>query len=216
MKAFVSWSGGKDCMYAMYRFLQNEKDNEVAALVNMCDTDGIMSRSHGLKRAWIERQARAMQTPLIQQPIENSNYEQTLKKVMARLKKEGVNAGIFGDIYLQEHRTWIERVCNDMFIQAVFPLWGIDVQNMMQQFVDDGFQSIVVSIRKDKLDTSFLGKKIDAVFIEKMKLLPDIDICGENGEYHTYVFDGPLFHTPVVFTTDKITESKTHWFITLV
>lgn len=215
MKAFVSWSGGKDCMYAMHRFLQNNKDNEVAALVNMCDADGIMSRSHGLKRLWIERQARAMQTPLIQQPVENNSYEQSLKKVIARLKKEGVNAGIFGDIYLQEHRTWIERVCSDMDIQAVFPLWGIDVRTIMKQFVDDGFETVVVSVRKDKLDPSFLGKKIDAAFIEEMKLLPDIDICGENGEYHTYVFDGPLFHTPVVFTTGEITESKTHWFITL-
>lgn len=215
MKAFVSWSGGKDCLYAMYRFLKDE-NNSVAALVNMCSAEGIKSSSHGLDKSLIKRQSDAIDIPIIQPVVENNSYEQSFKKVISDLiEKENIDCGVFGDIYLEVHREWIERVCDDMGIKAVFPLWGIPTIDIINEFVNNGFKTIIVSVRKDKLDKKYLGSIIDAQFISSISSLEDIDPCGENGEFHSYVFDGPIFKTPVKFDIAGYSEDEKHWFLDL-
>lgn len=214
MKAFVSWSGGKDCMYALHTFLKNE-GNEAVCLVNMCEAGGEKSRSHGLSRALIAAQAEAMNIPLVQQPIENNNYEQSFKNVITCLKTQGVTAGVFGDIYLEAHREWIERVCREMNITPVFPLWQIDTLALMRGFIADGFKTIAVAVRKEKLPKSFLGKLLDTDFLTDISAIPNTDPCGENGEYHTFVFDGPLFRQAVSFAIKREYEDEKHWFLEL-
>ena len=122
MKAFASWSGGKDCMLAVYRLLQ-KNEMEISSLVHMCDACGTKSRSHGIHKNSIAQQAAAMNIPILQKPVDETGYEACFKSQVQILKKQGVTAGVFGDIYLQEHRVWIERVCADLGITAVFPLW---------------------------------------------------------------------------------------------
>lgn len=215
MKAFVSWSSGKDCMYALYKFLQ-QKDNEVIALLNMTNADSDKSRSHGITNEMVLRQAAQLSFPLVQQPAGKSDYEANFKKAVEALKQKGAEAGVFGDIYLEEHRVWIERVCSEMGITPVFPLWGYDTAQLIRQFVDDGFKTITVAVRKNKLSQDFLGKVIDSDFIAQLSAMDGIDLCAERGEYHSFVFDGPLFKKTVSFTTGEISEDTHHYYIQLI
>lgn len=214
MKAFISWSGGKDCMYALHCFLKNDA-NQAAYLLNMCDAVERKSRSHGLNSELLAAQAHALNIGLVQEPIANNNYEQSFKKAIADLKVQGVTAGVFGDIYLESHRQWIERVCAEMEICPIFPLWGMNTEKLITDFVADGFATLVVSVRKEKLPKEFLGRVIDNLFLSDLRSIGDVDLCGENGEYHTFVFDGPIFDHRVSFKKDKITEDDKHWFLEL-
>jgi uncharacterized protein (TIGR00290 family) len=207
MKAFVSWSGGKDCMLALHRFLKNNS-NAVSHLVNMCENNSEYSRSHGIKKSLIMDQADSIGVPIVQETIGNS-YEANFKKVISELKLEGVKAGIFGDIYLQEHRTWIDRVCSEMNIEAIFPLWGEDTKGLLNEFISEGFKTIVVVIDNTKLSTQWLGRKIDNEFLNDIVKQENIDACAEKGEYHSFVYDGPLFKKPIPFIKGKkFTESQ--------
>lgn len=215
MNAFVSWSGGKDCMLAMYNFMKNP-ENRVVSLVNMCDEDGVMSRSHGIKSELIKLQALCMGTPIIQEPIGKNGYEESFKKAINGLKEQGINAGVFGDIYLVEHRVWIERVCNDLGIDAVFPLWNRSTTELIKEFVNFGFKTKVVSVHEDFLSEEWLGVDIDSDFISKILAIPDIDPCAENGEYHSFVYDGPIFKTPVPINLGKRYNHDNHYFLELL
>lgn len=200
-------------MYAMYRFLMSE-DNEVVSLVNMCNGEGKKSSSHGLDKYLLAKQAEAISIPLLQPLIENNSYEYSFKKAINGLiEKYGINSGVFGDIHLEAHRQWIERVCSDMGIQAVFPLWGMKTDDIIRDFVNVGFRTIVVSVRKGLLSKEFLGRLIDDSFIEDVGSYRDVDICGENGEYHTYVFDGPVFKKEVFFDVIGEYDDCKHWFL---
>ncbi len=196
MKAFVSWSGGKDCMLALHRFTKTET-NEVACLVNMCDDSGDYSRSHGLRKELIKSQADHMGLNIIQQKTDIRGYEVNFKEIIHKLKLEGVTAGVFGDIYLKEHRNWIERVCHEMDITPVFPLWHEGTKDLLEEFISQGFKTITVSINISKLSSEWLGRTIDYDFLDEISKLKDIDPCAENGEYHTFVYDGPLFKMPL-------------------
>ena len=215
MKVFVSWSGGKDCMLAMYNFMKNP-ENRVVSLVNMCDENCMMSRSHGIKSDLIKRQALCMGIPIIQEPIGKNGYEESFKKAVNSLKAQGINAGVFGDIYLIEHRVWIERVCCDLGIDAVFPLWSRNTTELIKEFVDFGFKTKVVSVREGFLSEEWLGVDIDNNFISKILAMPNIDPCAENGEYHSFVYDGPIFKTPVPINLGKRYKHDNHYFLELL
>lgn len=212
MKSFISWSGGKDCMYALYLFLENKK-NSVACLLNMCSADGNRSGSHRLSSRIIRLQAETMHIPVIQQQIEEEDYEHSFKKAIIRLKEQGVDSGVFGDIYLQEHRDWIERVCQETGIIPIFPLWKMDTEKLMCDFIAKGFKTVVVAVHKEKLPGTFIGRQIDDDFLTDIKIVPDADLCGENGEYHTFVFDGPLFSHAIPFSKKGRYEDNKHWFL---
>jgi diphthine-ammonia ligase len=212
MKAFVSWSGGKDCMLAMYRFLNNP-ENEVLYLVNMCDDQSDRSRSHGLSRDMIQHQTRQLNIPVIQEKANWFNYETRFKKIMSSLRAEGITAGVFGDIYLVEHRNWIERVCNESGIEAIFPLWGSHTTDLFNEFVESGFQALTVSVRNGMLPESFLGRNLDAPFLQDILALGQVDPCAENGEFHSFVYDGPLFHSPVSFEKGRMHQQDNHLFL---
>ena len=212
MKAFVSWSGGKDCMLALHRFKQ-KSTNGVVSLLNMCDDDSNLSRSHGLTRSIIARQASCMNLRITQQTSAWNNYEEQFKKAISLLKNDGVTAGVFGDIYLMEHRTWIERVCSDMEIEAIFPLWNCNTNDLLREFIDAGFKALTVSVHTDKLPQTWLGRELDNSFFIDITALDGIDACAENGEYHSFVFDGPLFSQPVSFTRKSTSEHDNHFFL---
>ncbi|MCY1718726.1 diphthine--ammonia ligase [Prolixibacteraceae bacterium Z1-6] len=214
MKAFASWSGGKDCMLALYRFLK-DSENTVECLVNMCDTDAVHSRSHGIDKNWIRKQAKQMEIEVIQPVSDFAGYEKVFKHQISILKERNVEAGIFGDIYLKEHKVWIERVCSEMQIQALFPLWGENTEDLLKEFIGEGFKTILVAIRNDVLDNSWLGQVIDTRFLADIKKLDGVDPCAENGEYHSFVFDGPLFSTALDFTTGATITSGNHNFLHL-
>jgi uncharacterized protein (TIGR00290 family) len=181
----------------------------------MCDIETGTSVSHAMSKILISKQAHSLDIELIQKATSRKDYENNFKEVIELLKKKGVSAGVFGDIYLKEHRVWIERVCNEMKIEAIFPLWGIETKILLSDFVNLGFQTIIVSVNKVMLNKSWLGKVINKEFINDILLLENIDPCAENGEYHTFVYNGPNFNETVSFKIASNYEADNHYYLKL-
>ncbi len=215
MKVFTSWSGGKETSLSCYKVMQKQ-DVKVAYLLNMISEDGKHSRSHGVSSTLLRLQAKAIGIPIVQRKIAWENYEEEFKKAMSDFKKEDIRAGVFGDIDLQEHRDWVERVCKEMGIRPILPLWKGRREELLEEFIQVGFKAIVVATNANFLGKEWLGREINKGFIEELKALGNIDLCGEKGEYHTLVYAGPVFKKPLEFTVgEKVLKDK-HWFLELV
>lgn len=210
IKAFVSWSGGKDAALSYYRAI---KQYEVTHLLNMTAEDGKRSRSHGVRTGVIHKQAEAMGLILVQPRSSWETYEAEFKKAVSALKQQGIGTGIFGDIDLEEHREWVERVSNDVGIGAVLPIWRGKRESILQEFIEAGFEAIVVATKKDVLGEEWLGRTIDDDFINDISKIEGIDIAGENGEYHTLVLSGPVFERRInIIQSEKILQGE-HCFL---
>jgi uncharacterized protein (TIGR00290 family) len=229
-KAFVSWSGGKDSVLACYNAIKNDKV-KVAYLLNMLSENGTHSRSHHLSVALLKAQAGAMGIPIVQRQAAWGGYEEEFKKALAFFKKEGIQAGVFGDIDVQEHRDWVERVCSESGLNAMLPLWQRSRESLMGEFITAGFKAVIVAVKLECMGSEWLGRQLDRQFVEDMKHLPQVDpvrsgaprrgtsngvdLCGENGEYHTFVYDGPIFKKPVKFDIGEKTLKDKHCFLEL-
>lgn len=214
MRAFVCWSGGKDSSLSFYRAIK--KNFKIKYLLNMVSEDGKWSRSHRVSSELLKLQAKAIGIPILQRKSAWKNYEKEFKKAVSNLKKEDIQAGIFGDIDLQEHRDWVERVCKEMDIAAILPLWKEERELLISDFIQIGFKTIVVAINANFLGEAWLGRQIDNKFINDLKKLRDIDLCGEKGEYHSFVYDGPIFKNPVEFNIGKKVFRDRRWFLQLL
>ena len=213
-QAFVSWSGGKDCCLACYRAAAGGL--KIRYLVNMVTEDGQRSRSHGLATKWLQMQAQAIGTPLRQRPTTSANYEAEFKSALLSLKQEGVTAGVFGDIDFNAHREWIDRVCSETGVIPYLPLWGENQNRIMREFIDLGFEAVVVAARADRLGEEWLGRKIDSDFLADLARLENITPCGEAGEYHSLVIDGPLFQQRIKIIETKKVLKDGHWLLDMV
>lgn len=213
-EAFVSWSGGKDCCHACYKAICN--NFKVRYLLNMVTEDASVSRSHGLSADLLRVQSEAIGMPLVQQRTTHSAYKEEFIKALVVFRQEGITTGIFGDIDFNEHRGWIEDVCAAGGITPIFPLWQSDQEQLIREFINTGFESIVVATRADILGEEWLGRRVDRTFISDLKELEGkktITPCGEAGEYHTYVINGPLFKRRIeIKESSKELEDK-HWFL---
>ena len=202
MKAFCCWSGGKESALSYHRS-KKEKKTEISCLLNMINEDGKHSRTHGISSALLRAQAKAMGIPLIQRKTTWNGYEAEFKKAVAEFKNNGIEAGIFGDIDLQEHRDWVERVCKDIGVKAILPLWKEEREKLLEEFIQAGFKTVVVTTKAQILSKDWLGRYIDQQFLADLKKIKSVDLCGEKGEYHTLVFDGPIFKNAINFITGK-------------
>ncbi len=191
MNLFVSWSGGKDSALASYRARQ--QGHRLAFLLNCTAEDGSRVRSHGFPAGVVGLQARAMGVPLLQVHTSWEAYEANFKDALRTMKASGVEGGVFGDMDLEEHREWVERVCAEVSVQALLPLWKADPWALLEEFWGAGFRAVVVATR---LDPSLLGRPLDRELVARMVAL-GAHPCGERGEYHTLVTDGPLFRCPL-------------------
>ncbi len=212
LKAFCCWSGGKESALSLYRVMQN-KGITIECLVNMISEDGKHSRSHGIISDLLRSQADSIGIPIIQRKTTWENYEEEFKKIIHQLKIEGVSVGIFGDIDLQEHRDWVERVCKETGITPVLPLWKEERENLITEFIQSVFKAILVATNSKFLGDEWLGRQIDERFINDLKTLGNIDLCGEKGEYHTFVYDGPIFKKPLKITKGEKVLRDDHWFL---
>jgi len=200
---FVSWSGGKESSLACYKAKTNGLTPSY--LLNMTSEDGSKSRTHGLAREVLSLQAEAIGIPLIQRKTSWKNYEDNFKKTVLELKEKGTEGGVFGDIDLEEHRRWVKRVCKEIGIRAYLPLWGKEQKEILEDFINLGFQAVVVAVKIEFLGERWLGRKIDGKFVNEITTFENISPCGEAGEYHTLVTDGPIFKKRM-----RIVETKTH------
>ncbi len=207
IKVFISWSGGKDSTLSAFK---SREDCEIVGLLNLVREDG---RSyHGLTGELIARQAEAMGIPIFQCRTSWGDYEQNFKDLVKYLKELGAEAGVFGDIDIQEHRDWIERVCKELDVKPILPLWNKTRDEVISEFIGSGFEALVVATDAKYLGKEALGRTIDYDFIDYLRER-DVDICGEAGEYHTFVTGGPLFKGAVkIEESDKILRDG-HWFM---
>jgi len=136
--------------------------------------------------------------------------------VLLTLKEQGVRGGVFGDIDLDEHRQWVERVCHDVDITPYLPLWGQAQEKILRDFIASGFEAIMVVAKADLFEEEWLGRKVDLDFISQLKRKPGAPLSGESGEYHTFVTDGPLFNQRLeILETNKVLREG-HWFLEIV
>ncbi|MCX5705864.1 MAG: diphthine--ammonia ligase [Candidatus Omnitrophica bacterium] len=212
MKTVGLWSGGKDSCLACYKAIAG--GHQVLRLVNFTQPDGEGSLSHGLSAEIISKQVGLTGIPLIQKAIPQGSYEKEFKSLIAQLKKDlGITGIVFGDIYVKEHKDWIDRVCKEMDIEPILPLWELDTKKIISDFIDRGFQTIVVCVKHDVLGNEWLGRKIDRKFIEDLgKLNPRIDPCGESGEFHTLVVSGPMFKGSIEIVSSGTKEEDGRGF----
>jgi len=207
MKVFASWSGGKESALATYKAIS--QGYQVSYLVNFISEDGERSRSHGIKAEVLRLQAEATGIPLMQVKTSWEDYEENFKKVVTELKEKGMKGGVFGDMDLEEHREWIERVCAELEIEPLLPLWKMETEKLLTEFWQSGFKAIVIATR---LEDSLLGRSLDKAFLEEIKRFGSHP-CGESGEYHTFVTDGPIFQRPLEVTKGKRERRDNVWFL---
>jgi len=208
-RVFASWSGGKDCCLALHRAVAGGLD--VRYLANTVSGDGERSCSHGISAAVIRRQAEALGIPIMQQRTEGENYEAQFITMLKVFRKEGIAGGVFGDIDFEPHREWIEKVCKEAGMTPHLPLWGDDQKKLMEEFIDAGFIAVVIAAKAELFGEEVLGQKLDRNFINRLDKLSrtrGITLCGEAGEYHTLVIDGPLFKKRLEITESRKVERE--------
>jgi len=170
--------------------------------------------SHGLNSKLIIAQSQAIRIPIVQRKVTWDTYEQEFKNVARELKQKGFDGVVFGDIDIYEHLDWVVRVCNDVGILYMEPLWHINRERILKEFINAGFEAIVVNAKADIFGEEWLGRKVDESFIEdlqKLRSTHDFDICGESGEYHTLVTDGPLFNRRIDIHGYKKVLREGYW-----
>ncbi|HEY9183843.1 MAG TPA: diphthine--ammonia ligase [Salegentibacter sp.] len=208
-KAYLNWSSGKDAAFALYR-VQSEGLYEVQKLVSTVNIESNRVSMHGLRVELMQQQVDAIGIPLQLIKFEGNVSMQTYNELMEieteKLLDQGFNYSIFGDIFLEDLRKYRENQLGEKGIKAVFPLWKLDTAQMIQDFLQVGFKAIVVCVNAEKLDKSFCGRLLDENFLKDLP--SDVDPCGENGEFHTFVFDGPIFNKPVDFAVGEIVEKS--------
>jgi diphthine-ammonia ligase len=210
--SFCSWSGGKDSALALYKAMAD--GHQPRALLTMMAEDRPRSRSHGLSETLLRRQSARMEIRHVFAGTSWADYEAVFRATVASLKAEGIECGVFGDIDLAAYLEWVARVCANIGITYREPLWGMDRRRVLEELHAAGFRAIIVSCDKARMGERFLGREIDPELIEELESI-GVDAAGEQGEYHTFVLDGPLFREPVGYRTAGIEEHGRYVFLTL-
>ncbi len=200
MNAVFHWSGGKDSAIALYKVLQNDQF-QVKKLLTTINQHHSRVTMHGVREELIQQQAELLGIPLKKLMLpENPSmetYEGLMESAMNELKSEGIAHAIYGDIFLEDLRKYREQQLHELGFETVFPIWKRDTKELLLEFIELGFKTILVSVKSECLDQSFAGRVIDRSFLDDLP--GEVDPCGENGEFHTFVFDGPIFPSPVQF-----------------
>jgi uncharacterized protein (TIGR00290 family) len=208
-KALFNWSSGKDSALALYKIIQEQK-LEITCLLTSVNKQFQRISMHGVRIELLEQQAKSIGLPLVIMEIPEMPtmevYEAIMQKKLTELKSQGVSQSIFGDIFLEDLRKYREDKLTEIGFEGVFPLWKIPTQNLIQEFMSLGFKTIVVCVNERFLDKSFVGRIIDQNFINDLPT--NVDVCGENGEFHTFTFDGPIFSKPIDFELGEIVYRK--------
>lgn len=199
-KTYFNWSSGKDSAMALYKLLKDES-YKVDHLITSVNAHHNRVSMHGVRRALLEQQLNSIgidhsTIELPEQPT-NQQYEELMRGTVTRLKYAGFTHTAFGDIFLEDLRRYREQQLQPHGITAVFPLWKQDTRALIDEFIEQGFKAIVVCVNASLLPESFAGRMLDRDFINELPV--GVDPCGENGEFHTFCFDGPVFKQPVQF-----------------
>lgn len=204
----VSWTGGKDGCFACYKALSD--GYAVSHLLHFKDLK--KTGSHNMNHDVLSAQAEVIGIPLLQ--LDFRSYEQEFKNAIRRLNDDG--AGIEGAVFghIGTHGKLVERICHDLSIELILPLWNRDSEHILSEFIDAGFDAMVSSAKADLFGNEWLGRRVDTKFVSDLRTLHEgLDLCGEDGEYHTFVIDGPLFKNRLrIIKSEKILKDG-YWIL---
>ena len=203
----ICFSGGKDSLLAL-RELQRRGEQDVVALLTTVTDEYDRVSMHGVRRSLLRAQAESLGIPLVEVvvPPQSSNviYERAMGRAFARFHAEGIRKVAFGDLFLEDLRVYREKQLAAANMECLFPLWKTDTTELARQFIDDGFKAVLVCVNPEQLDGSFAGREFDQSLLADLP--PAVDPCGENGEFHTFVYDSPNFRNPIPVQTGEVVE----------
>jgi uncharacterized protein (TIGR00290 family) len=232
-KATVSWSGGKDCAFSLFKILQLAS-YEIVSLHTTINSETRRVGLHGVREELIQAQADALGLPLdkLYLPASQSNeaYENVMTEYYRQCKSDGIDFVLFGDIFLEDLKQYRQYLLAQSGLQVLYPLWNLSTDQIIRDFLDADFKTLICSANGLFFDATHVGRTIDINFVERLP--PNVDACGENGEFHTFVYDGPIFTKPVnlligevvekEYSFEKLVDGKTEratskfWFIDLL
>ncbi len=212
-KAWLAWSSGKDSAWALQVVRQSGEFDVLALLTTVNQTYSRVAM-HAVRESLLEMQAAAAELPLIKVPIPspctNEIYEQVMGGAMTRAKAEGVFHVVFGDLFLEDVRAYREKQLTGCGMIPVFPLWGRDTRRLAEEMIQNGVSAYLTCVDPRKLDRSFAGRRFDSELLNALP--PEVDPCGENGEFHSFVNGGPMFHRTIPVAAGEVVEREGYVF----
>jgi len=216
-RVILCWSGGKDSAIALYE-VQKSRRYEISSLLTTITEDYDRVSMHGVPRILVEQQAYSLGLPLekvfIPRSCSNEEYEAKMRESLARFRQDGVSSVVFGDVFLEWVRKYREDNLSKVGMKAIFPIWGRDTTELTNSFMALGFQAITTCVDSKVLDVRFIGRTLDKHFLAELP--PDVDPGGENGEFHSFVFDGPIFRERIAFITGEVVLRDSFYFCDLL
>jgi len=204
MKVAASWSGGKDSCFACYR--ASQEGHDVLQLLTMM-SDSSKSSFHNIPSEILDAQSLAIEIPMVKCVTAPDAYEKNFKRALLQLKAKGVEGLVTGDFYdvAMHEAGWLDRICDEVGLQPVKPLWHNETQQTLNTFIREGFKAVVIRVKLDLLGMEWLGRQVNNGFIDDLLALGNVDPCGERGEFHTFVTDGPFFKKRIeILESEKI------------
>jgi uncharacterized protein (TIGR00290 family) len=212
-KVVVAWSGGKDSALALFEVLKTNR-YEVLELFTTVTQDYDRVSIHGVRSVLLEQQARSLGFPLekmfISKGTSDAEYESILQKALNRHRINGVFSVVFGDIFLEDVRKYREGILSKVGMKGIFPLWKKDTRQLARTFIDLGFKAVITVVDSKVLAKEFVGREYDAQFLASFPA--SVDACGENGEFHSFVYDGPIFSEKIFFTKGEIVLRENRFY----
>ena len=206
-KVLLSWSSGKDSVWALH-LLRQQPDLEIAALLTSFNSDAGRVAMHAVRRALVDAQAERTGIPQwsvdLPWPCSNAEYEERMRGVCQRAVAEGITAVAFGDLFLQDIRDYRERQLEGTGIEPLFPVWEIPTKKLARDMIAAGVKAKITCVDPTQVDRSFVGRNFDQALLDSLP--PGVDPCGENGEFHTFVYDAPVFSSPIKVRMGEIVE----------
>jgi len=213
----MSWSGGKDSCLALFE-IQQARDYRIASLLTTVTRDYDRISMHGVRRVLLEHQATSLGVPLHQVLItkgaSNEEYETNLIEAVSTYRDRGIDSIVFGDLFLADIKTYRDQFLARHDLRGIYPVWMRDTTEFIREFIELGFKAVLTCVDAKALDQSFAGRMIDHDFLAALPV--NVDPCGENGEFHTFVYDGPNFAQPVAFSVGETVSRDGFWFCDLV
>jgi len=212
-KLLVAWSGGKDSALALYKILKIPH-YEIVAILSTVTVEYDRISMHGVRTALLEQQADSLGYPLeriyISKNPSNGEYESAMRGVLERYQAEGVSSVVFGDIFLEEVRKYREEQLAILGMRGVFPLWGRNTSGLARTFIALGFKAVTTCVDSTMVSKDFVGKAFDRQFLSELP--STVDPCGENGEFHSFVYDGPIFRKRILYTEGNVVLRENRFY----
>jgi len=216
-QVLMSWSGGKDSCLALYE-IQQAHHYQVAALLTTITQDYDRISMHGVRRELLERQVASLGLPLhevlITKSATNQEYEAKFIEACAAYREQGIDSIVFGDLFLEDIKKYRDEFLARHALKGLYPVWQRNTTHFIREFIALGFKAIITCVNGDILGPAFAGRIIDDDFLSALP--SNVDPCGENGEFHTFVYDGPNFKDPVRFTKGEVVQRDGFWFCDLL